>query len=130
MFVIMLSYAEFVEMKRMGVSYSFAKSFACIQMRMRNCVYAWYTASALIEAYRMLSEQSRLSLQIFSQSPATKLKVLYNQKSSEQYQHPSELANKNHQRHFQIKQTLLHVHKIVCCVRLDFHSSYFCINCK
>ena len=40
------------------------------------------------------------------QSPATKRKVLYNQKSSEQYQRPCELANKNHQRRFQIKQTL------------------------
>ena len=61
-----------------------------------------YTVSALSEAYQMLSESSRLSFQIFSQSPATKLKVLYNQKSSERYQHLSELANKNHQRRFQI----------------------------
>ena len=28
------------EMKRMSVNYSFAASFACIQMRMRNFVYA------------------------------------------------------------------------------------------
>ena len=56
----------------------------------------------LSEAYQMLSESSRLSFQIFSQSLTTKLKVLYNQKSSEQYQHPSELANNNHQRRFQI----------------------------
>ena len=55
-----------------------------------------YTVSALSEAYQMSSESSRLSFQIFSQSPATKLKVLYNQKSSEQYQLPNELANKNH----------------------------------
>ena len=61
-----------------------------------------YTVSALSEAYQMSSESSRLSFQIFSQSPATKLKVLYNQKSSEQYQLPNELANKNHQRCFQI----------------------------
>ena len=46
-----------------------------------------YRLSALNEAY------SPLSFQIFSQSPATKLKVLYNLKSSEQNQHPSELAN-------------------------------------
>ena len=45
---------------------------------------------------------SRLSYQIFSQSLATKLKVLHDQKSSEQYQHPSELAEKNHQRRFQV----------------------------
>ena len=61
-----------------------------------------YTVSGLSEAYQILSESSRLSFQIFSQSPATKPKVLYNQKSSEQYQHPIELANKNHQRRFQI----------------------------
>ena len=61
-----------------------------------------YTVSALSEEYQMLSESSRLSFQIFSQSPATKLKVLYNQKSSERYQHLSELVNKNHQRRFQI----------------------------
>ena len=65
-----------------------------------------YTVSALNEAYQMLSETSRLSFQICSQSPATKRKVLYNQKSSEQYQLSSELANKNHQRRFQIEQTL------------------------
>ena len=29
-----------IEMKRMSVNYSFAESFACIQMRMRNFVYA------------------------------------------------------------------------------------------
>ena len=57
-------------------------------------------------AYQMLSETSRLSFQICSQSPTTKRKVLYNQKSSEQYQLSSELANKNHQRRFQIEQTL------------------------
>ena len=62
----------------------------------------FYTVSALSEAYQILSESSRLSFQIFSQSPATKLKVLYNQNSSELYQLPSELANKNHQRRFQI----------------------------
>ena len=62
----------------------------------------YYTVSALSEAYQILSESSRLSFQIFSQSPATKLKVLYNQNSSELYQLPSELANKNHQRRFQI----------------------------
>ena len=62
----------------------------------------YYTVSALSEAYQILSESSLLSFQIFSQSPATKLKVLYNQNSSELYQLPSELANKNHQRRFQI----------------------------
>ena len=45
-----------------------------------------FTVSAISEAYQMLSEQTRLSFQIFSQSPATKLKVLYNRT---QYQHPS-----------------------------------------
>ena len=29
-----------IEMKRMSVNYSLAESFACIQMRMRNFVYA------------------------------------------------------------------------------------------
>ena len=32
--VIMHSYADVIEMKRMSVKYSFAESFACIQMRM------------------------------------------------------------------------------------------------
>ena len=30
-----------IEMKRMSVNYSFAENFGCIQMRMRNFVYAW-----------------------------------------------------------------------------------------
>ena len=30
----------FIEMTRTGANYSFVKSFACIQMRMRNFVYA------------------------------------------------------------------------------------------
>ena len=38
--VIMLTYAEFIEMKRMSVIYSFGGSFACIQLRMRTFVYA------------------------------------------------------------------------------------------
>ena len=38
--VIMHSYADVIEMKRMSVNYSFSESFACIQMRMRNFVYA------------------------------------------------------------------------------------------
>ena len=38
--VIMHSYAKFIEMKRMSVNYLFVESFACIQMRMRNFVYA------------------------------------------------------------------------------------------
>ena len=72
-------------------------------LRERMCLrFRSYTVSALSEAYQILSESSRLSFQIFSQSPATKLKVLYNQNSSELYQLPSELANKNHQRRFQI----------------------------
>ena len=37
----------------------------------------YYTVSALSEAYQILCESSRLSFQIFSQSPATYLKVLY-----------------------------------------------------
>ena len=60
------------------------------------------TISALSEAYQMLSESLRLPFQLFRQSKATKLKVLYNQKSSEQGQHPSELAIKKHQRRFTI----------------------------
>ena len=39
MFVIMLSCAE-LKMKRMSVNYSFVENFTCIQMRMRNFVYA------------------------------------------------------------------------------------------
>ena len=38
--VIMHSYADVIEMKRMSVNFSFVESFACIQMRMRNFVYA------------------------------------------------------------------------------------------
>ena len=38
--VIMHSYAEFIEMKRTSVNYSFAESFVCIQMRMRIFVDA------------------------------------------------------------------------------------------
>ena len=30
-----------IQMKRTSVSYSFVESFACIEIRMRNFVYAW-----------------------------------------------------------------------------------------
>ena len=38
--IIMHSYANVIEMKQMSVNYLFVESFACIQMRMRNFVYA------------------------------------------------------------------------------------------
>ena len=38
--VIMHSYADVIEMKRLSVNYLFVESFACIQMRIRNFVHA------------------------------------------------------------------------------------------